>query len=430
VTDNQNTTNRRSIAISATSAPSQLVVSASANPNSGQAPLTVNFTGSGTGGTPPYSYSWNFGDDSTSTAQNPSHAYTATGNFTATLTVTDKNSTNATATVNITVSVTITSYNLLLSSETGAPAPGQGGTTDPSPGNHSYSIGSTVQIEAIPHLDYRFANWSGDANTAKLYDQKIPILMDGNKSIVAHFCTRCGDVNGNLAITPGDAQEAFEIYLGRISNPTECQRENADVNCDGTKSHPNITPADAQAIFKIYLGSIGFPCDCSGKSRAENIVSQIRKTSGIRLILNDIQGQRDREIVVPVLIDSRTKINSFGFDLIYPSETLEFIRTEGIGLSKDFEQVGVNHIANGALRVGGYNIVKKTGLLSGILLTLVFRVIGDINNPRLLSIINTVDDLKNATVQTGMLLKKKDIPKKRDNMDKRIHPGHNYQENS
>ena len=81
-----------------------LTATVSANPTSGQVPLTVAFTGTGTGGTPPYSYSWNFGDGSTSTAQNPSHTYNTAGTYTATLTVTDSSSpTRKTASASITI---------------------------------------------------------------------------------------------------------------------------------------------------------------------------------------------------------------------------------------------------------------------------------------------------------------------------------------
>ena len=63
---------------------------AEADPESGPAPLTVNFTGLGNdpdGG--PVTYHWDFGDGDTSDDQNPSHIYTHQGSYTATLTVTD-----------------------------------------------------------------------------------------------------------------------------------------------------------------------------------------------------------------------------------------------------------------------------------------------------------------------------------------------------
>jgi glucose/arabinose dehydrogenase len=61
-----------------------------ANPSSGPAPLTVNFTGN-TSSDPdgdPLTYTWDFGDGSTSSDANPSHTYAA-GTYTAQLTVSD-----------------------------------------------------------------------------------------------------------------------------------------------------------------------------------------------------------------------------------------------------------------------------------------------------------------------------------------------------
>lgn len=68
----------------------ELSASASASPNTGNAPLAATLTGSATGGTAPYSYSWNFGDGSVaSSVQDPGHTYQKPGTYTATLTVTD-----------------------------------------------------------------------------------------------------------------------------------------------------------------------------------------------------------------------------------------------------------------------------------------------------------------------------------------------------
>jgi PKD repeat protein len=80
-----------------------LTASASASPTTGNAPLSVGFTGSASGGTAPYSYSWNFGDGSSATTQNPSHTYNSAGTYTATLTVTDSSSPAKTATSTVTI---------------------------------------------------------------------------------------------------------------------------------------------------------------------------------------------------------------------------------------------------------------------------------------------------------------------------------------
>lgn len=57
-----------------------------ASPQTGNQPLTVNFTDQSTGNIA--TWTWSFGDGSTSTQQNPTHIYNNTGDFTVSLTVT------------------------------------------------------------------------------------------------------------------------------------------------------------------------------------------------------------------------------------------------------------------------------------------------------------------------------------------------------
>src|SRR5579859_3826037 len=101
-----------------------LTAATSASPTTGNAPLSVSFTGSASGGTAPYSYSWNFGDGSTSTTQNPSHTYSSAGTYTATLTVTDSASPAHTATSSVTVTVNAIG-NPLVATASATPTSGQ-----------------------------------------------------------------------------------------------------------------------------------------------------------------------------------------------------------------------------------------------------------------------------------------------------------------
>jgi len=67
------------------------LVSAIAEPVSGEIPLTVHFDAMVAGGDPPLSYFWNFRDGGTSTLLNPSHTYTGQGTYWAKITINDNN---------------------------------------------------------------------------------------------------------------------------------------------------------------------------------------------------------------------------------------------------------------------------------------------------------------------------------------------------
>jgi PKD repeat protein len=72
----------------------------SANPTSGTAPLTVQFTDNSTGS--PTAWSWDFGDGGTSTAKNPSYTYAAAGAYLVTLTASNAaGSSTATGTITV-----------------------------------------------------------------------------------------------------------------------------------------------------------------------------------------------------------------------------------------------------------------------------------------------------------------------------------------
>jgi len=61
---------------------------------------------------------------------------------------------------------------------------GTGGTTDPSPGTHTYDSGTQVVVKATANSGYEFSNWSGDASGNT---NPITITMDSAKSITANF---------------------------------------------------------------------------------------------------------------------------------------------------------------------------------------------------------------------------------------------------
>jgi PKD repeat protein len=90
ITDNDGATDTKTIIITVQIENKPPTAYASANPSSGIAPLTLQFTGSGSD-TDGFvvAYRWSFGDGFTSDLQNPSHVFTIPGKYIVTLTVTD-----------------------------------------------------------------------------------------------------------------------------------------------------------------------------------------------------------------------------------------------------------------------------------------------------------------------------------------------------
>ena len=79
-----------------------------ANPVSGSAPLSVNFTSQASGGSGSYIFAWAFGDGQRSTLRDPTHIYSAAGSYNPTVTVTDTLGSTAKATSTLVVSSTST----------------------------------------------------------------------------------------------------------------------------------------------------------------------------------------------------------------------------------------------------------------------------------------------------------------------------------
>jgi len=383
-----------------------IFVRASASPMSGGPPLTVNFSSEAIGDFPPFIYRWTFGDGQYENSQNCTHIYTQPGLYTATLTVAD--SRGNTESQSITIQAYRT-YRLSLATNTGAPAPGLGGTTNPPPGNYSYPQASTVPLSAIPYINYRFSQWVGDIISSDSFKQNIALFIDKDKSVAANFCTKCGDVNGDLIITPADAQAAFDIFLGKMPNATPCQKENADVNADGTKTSPRITPMDAQLIFDKYLGRSELPSDCSGNSRTSLDISSYRQGStSITSIINDLEKKTGDDIFFSIIIDPGSNLSSFGFDLQFPSDKLKPIRLERTELAERFVQVGFNEIMPGLLRVGGYKGNRGQNISSGVLLTLIFNVIKPPITANEFKIVETYDEIRCDYIRMKTIQKKEE----------------------
>jgi len=145
------------------------MAAASANPTSGIAPLTVNFSSAGSNdpdGTIA-SYSWNFGDGTApSSIASPSHVYQNAGSFTAVLTVTDNH--GATGTANVAISATA---NPLVAPTNLAGSAGRGSVTLKWTDNSTYQTG--FYIERAPSGTTNFALVGGVSGNLRTFTNTV-----------------------------------------------------------------------------------------------------------------------------------------------------------------------------------------------------------------------------------------------------------------
>jgi len=64
---------------------------------------------------------------------------------------------------------------------------GEGGTTDPPPGTHTYNVGETVTIKAIPNEGYTVGTWVVDGIKVAEQVEEYTITMDINHTVVVTF---------------------------------------------------------------------------------------------------------------------------------------------------------------------------------------------------------------------------------------------------
>ena len=153
-------------------------------------------------------------------------------------------------------------------------------------------------------------------------------------------------------------------------------------------------------------------------------------TPATRLTINQISLQAGQEIAVPIILEASSDITAFGFDLEYPQDALEFVGLERTDMTSGFTQLEANLLNTrdtaadalfvadpnpgfdlappdvlhyGALRVGGYKLTSTTQAASGVLVTIIFRVTGEIGEEIPIAITAVFDDLRNASLSNGAI---------------------------
>lgn len=149
--------------VSSTGQTSPVVANFTASPQSGNAPLTVQFNNTSTGN--PTSWLWNFGDGSNNTTKNPVHTYNQPGNYTVTLTASNAAGSNTTAKINYISVFTVPVANF---------------TASPTSGNAPL----VVQFTDISTNSPTSWQWDfGDGNTSTLQNPVHMYSQSGNYTI-------------------------------------------------------------------------------------------------------------------------------------------------------------------------------------------------------------------------------------------------------
>ncbi len=222
-------------------------------------------------------------------------------------------------------------------------------------------------------ISIRIENYSYDLNDAYTPEPA---------SIAASFlpCQRLGDVNGDLFVTPGDAQQAFEIFLRKIL-PNFCQKTISDVDCNAV-----TTPGDAQDIFEHFLRILVLPECCGGSVGTSGPLASITYSEFTRIDQGwnsplerrlyplDMITRTGELLRIPVIISESQGIQDFAFDLVYPPEYLELKGIEKTTLSRHFEVNSVSSEEFGRVSLRGWSPepIRRSGL--GALIVAIFRV--------------------------------------------------------
>ncbi len=197
-------------------------------------------------------------------------------------------------------------------------------------------------------------------------------------------CPRLGDVNGDGSVTPGDAQNAFEIYLGRLT-PTLNQLTTSDANCscpcnslEHTDQNNCTTPGDAQWIFEHYLGRKVLPLCCANYQCGTSSVMTQRE---VRFPIHEKRevyalptiGNSGERVMIPVMVSNPEGIRYFSLEMFYPQDLLEYEGLLASPLTLGFEYVRGEEEVPGVVKIEGQGEEGMMGRESGSLCVVVFH---------------------------------------------------------
>jgi hypothetical protein len=251
-------------------------------------------------------------------------------------------------------------------------------------------------------------------------DTSIPIAIESYGNGIVHMCPRTfqsnflykscprlGDVNASQSITPGDAQAAFDIYLGKIT-ATSNQLTTADANCgcpcsgkEHTEANNCITPGDAQLIFEHYLGMRTLPQCCADdpcfgstgflSQQIDKLPSENKRVYPLPSI-----GKSGTRVNIPVMVNDPRGIRNFSLEMIYPLGLLEYVGLLASPLTEEFAHVRGEEYVPGAVKIEGRGDVAIRTREAGSLCVAVFQVRENICGNALVILCNLDGDIVDA----------------------------------
>jgi PKD repeat protein len=253
-------------------------VGPTATPESGLAPLQVQFSSNASGGDGALTYAWNFGDGNSSTTENPVHTYQSSGEFTASVTVTDQNGDATSGTVDISVgsdlvpnaSVSATPRDgyaplqvQFFGSASGGNAPlsyqwnfGNGDTsTDQNP-TYTYQTSGSYTATLV------VTDANGDSDSAPLSIEVIDNLVPqvsvsaSPTSGIVPF-----NVDFNASVTNGDAPLTYDWNFG-----------------DGTPTSTAVNPSHSYTAGGSYTATLTVT-DANGDTATDTVAIQAASNS-------------------------------------------------------------------------------------------------------------------------------------------------------
>ncbi len=319
-TDNEGTTATKELQVTVDepggAAPT---VEASADRQSGPAPLTVEFSADGSDDV--VQYRWDFGDgNGTSLDQNPSHTYMTPGTYTATVTVTDEGGKTGTDTVAITV-------------------------TDP-PGN------------AAPNVDIGAAPGSGNAPLDVLFsseatdpdDDELTYLWefgDGDTSSqegsVRHVYRQGGTFTAKLTVSDGTLSDSATVSI-TVGNPPANQAPTVQIAADPVNGSAPLdvrftaSGRDPEGGALIYTWDYGDGAQGAGRSVTHRYLTAGTYTA--KVTVRDAQGATGTATIqVTVGPAAQGGVRGAQAELVVPSSVRAF-RARGLKVTLSCESTG------------------------------------------------------------------------------------------